>query len=155
MPQRFSPTLNYRSYRRVSPADRDGPGLVSQGKAGIRRVKFSDLEGLDSTGTPGSIVSVCAVEDSEDLEAFRRFLTDMGEAGDPFRWISEVRPVPLVERLCMWLCADANCRALETALVDSSGSVRICPHAEPSGTLANTFEEIKEGFRRQRQKGNL
>ena len=90
---------------------------------------------------------VCSERDPSDSSALQGFLRKTKEAWDPFLVCYAQDPFPYHELLCKWLTRDANCRVFETALIDSTGQVRLCWHGPPAGTLSDDQSRIVERFR--------
>ena len=104
------------------------------------------LESYD-TGN-GPVGHVLAMDrEREGAEAVTHLLQRFDDANSCFDHLVESRPYPLIATLCRWLRADANCKRLETALIDEENSIRLCWKGAVVGVIPDSAEEIFQNLK--------
>src|ERR1039457_4913892 len=108
--------------------------------AGTREM-VSDSSNLANEGDGKTI---CLDKTTEDYESVVQMLTTLAALADPFEHLCQSRPLPRFSILCMWSKSCSNCEALETAIVDEVGAVRVCWASDPDGSVTEGLSELLE-----------
>ena len=103
----------------------DGPGSIQSG---------------NKTLSPMVCREFCA-RDSQELIAFLR---QSGNCGSLLDDLTSSDAFPVFSTLCRWVAKGANCRTLETALIDENGTIRVCWNGDPVGKIPMHKSEIME-----------
>lgn len=99
------------------------------------------LERYDAgCGSDGHVLALD--REREDALYLGHFLQRFDNADSCFNHLMGSRPYPLFTGLCKWLSRDANCRKLETALIDEEGRIRLCWKGSPVGVLSDSAKDI-------------
>lgn len=117
--------------------------------AGIHFMETSLFLRKTAEGARAVSPTVCTETHRSDALALLRLLERKGRQPDPLASVHAIANPAAFQGLCKWLRNGANCTTFETALIDSDGSIRLCPHALPSGTIENSHREVLNRFRKQ------
>jgi len=90
--------------------------------------------------------SLSTESDPGDPRALYRFLCNLSAGPDSFQHLISNRPYPYFQNLCRWTSGWANCRVLETVIVDPGYNLRLCWFGEPVGKVGMTTAEIARRF---------
>ncbi len=144
----FSPTSFYEIYYRENVSNI--PALKSE-----RADLFGDLIGypiiLKNTyrimkeyrkGYRGLPYLISVDHEIFDTKALYDFLIKISKYNDIFKNLLDSKPLPHFQQLCRWTESQANCLTLETVIIGSDDSIRICWYSDPIGKIGNSFQEI-------------
>lgn len=144
----FSPTSFYESYYRESIAGI--PALKS-----VRADLFGDLIGFPiklkntyrimeeySTGLSDLPYLISVDYETIDTKTLYNYLIELSKNEDILETLFDSKPLPHFQHLCRWTQNQANCRTLETAIIENDDSIRICWYSKPIGKIGNSFQEI-------------
>ncbi|MFW9970403.1 MAG: B12-binding domain-containing radical SAM protein [Candidatus Odinarchaeota archaeon] len=81
-----------------------------------------------------------------DTKALYNFLVEISKYEDIFTYLLESKPLPHFQHLCRWTQTQANCKTLETVIIGSDDSIRICWYSNPIGKIGASHQEIEENI---------
>lgn len=153
----ISPTVNYTCYYQTYRAD----GIIrlmpcrmfSLGKkCGLPIHWVKTGVGLTSCpSSPDPLQVICIDREREDALQLHRLLQEIAKTDD----LGEIPLYPYMSGLCRWENADkraANCRLLETVIVDADNQVKPCWNGEPIGKIGTPLPEIVQNLENLLQK---
>jgi anaerobic magnesium-protoporphyrin IX monomethyl ester cyclase len=119
-----------------SEAFNKGPSIKVRGAA--------DGLGWIQNGNETGFPMICREFCDQDSRAVISFLKQSGNSGFLLEDLASFRAFPVLSTLCRWHAEGANCRMLETAIIDDGGNIRVCWHGDPVGKIPMHKREIME-----------
>lgn len=95
---------------------------------------------------------LCRELDGSDSLELVRFFKEAGKSDSFFDQLASFSPLPVFSTLCKWSAKGANCRLLETAIVDEKGDIRLCWDSPPVGNVPMHKGEILRNLRKMEEK---
>lgn len=90
---------------------------------------------------------ICIDREREDTLQLHRLLCNLSNQDNPVNHLVCNPIYPYISGLCRWKKNSANCRTLETLIVDADGNVRTCWNGDPVGKVGMPFPGILENIR--------
>lgn len=91
----------------------------------------------------GSDAHILAMDlKKEDSEGLMSLLKKFDDTNSCFDHLMDSKPYPVFVGLCRWLRTDANCRKLETAIIDDEDHIKLCWGGESVGKIPDSLGEI-------------
>jgi len=145
----FSPTLYYESYfwnkkKKINSLE-PGRMIASNIKNGIP-IRLQDTHTVlkDFYKSHNKYYNmICTEDDMEDPIALYDLLVNISNNKVLYNELLESKMLPYFQNLCRWTNQKANCRMLETAIVGSDDSIRICWKSNSIGNIRMSFHDIK------------
>ncbi len=119
-----------------SQAFNKGPSVKVRGAA--------DGLGSIQNGNKAGFPMVCREFCDKDSREVISFLKQSGNSGSLLEDLASLHAFPVLSTLCRWLVKGANCRILETAIIDDGGNIRVCWNGDPVGKIPMHKREIME-----------
>jgi hypothetical protein len=91
---------------------------------------------------PMQSIGVDRPTEKEDVLQLYNFLLDLSHRKATFADLFDLPMFPYFSSLCRWEQGEANCRSLETVIVDADHQVKTCWNGEPVGKVGMTLGEI-------------
>jgi len=99
-------------------------------------------------GENGSGVHTLALDlEREDGESLIDLLKTFDGVNPCLDHLMNAKPYPLFTGLCRWTRTAANCRKLETAIIDEKDQIKLCWGGDPVGTIPDSLEVIIESLK--------
>ena len=152
----ISPTNYHAGYYRVQGDN--GPGVLVP----VRKFLKSPQCGMDihlletkkglTLGGLGTapVNSVCIDKDVEDVRKLHGFLEELAQSANTAEELLEHPLYPYFSSLCRWEEEGANCRTLETVIVDADFQVKTCWNGNPAGKVGMPLSEILKNLEKLR-----
>ncbi|MFX1414331.1 MAG: B12-binding domain-containing radical SAM protein [Promethearchaeota archaeon] len=86
--------------------------------------------------------SICFDDSKTDTQALYDFLMEISNNENYFKDLLDSKPLPYFRNLCRWTKNVANCQTLDTAIITSDNSIRICWHSPPIGKIGNSMYDL-------------
>jgi len=91
-----------------------------------------------------NVENIISIErDPNDAKIFLEFLGSLSEMEDPYNFLLESDALPQFLNICKWTSNLANCRTLETAIIEDN-HIKICWYSDPIADVGNSFAYIKQ-----------
>ncbi len=91
-----------------------------------------------------NVENVISIEcNPNDAKSFLEFLRNLSEMEDPYNFLLESNTLPQFLNICKWTNNLANCRTLETAIIEDN-HVKICWYSDPIAEVGSSFAYIKQ-----------
>ncbi len=105
----------------------------------------SALERFDAGNGAGHILALDL--EREDAESVGHLLQRFDDADSCFDRLMESRSYPLFATICRWYRTDANCKRLETAMIDEKNNIRLCWSGAPVGVIPDSTADIYQNLK--------
>jgi len=97
---------------------------------------------ISSSNELNPLHSLCMDEDMEDVLQLHSLLVDLTEKKKKgIEWWTH-KLYPYFSGMCRWRKSCANCRILDTAIIDSNNNIKTCWKGMPVGKVGMPFQEI-------------
>jgi anaerobic magnesium-protoporphyrin IX monomethyl ester cyclase len=90
---------------------------------------------------------ICIDREREDTLQLHQLLCNLSNQHNPVNHLVYNPVHPYFGSLCRWEKRSANCKRLETVIVDADGNVRACWNGDPVGKVGMPFPRILENLR--------
>jgi len=100
-----------------------------------------------SPTTVNPLQSICIDREEQDTLQLHHLLVCLSNNDNPLNDLVYKRVYPYFGSLCRWEKHAANCRTLETVIVDADNNVKTCWNGEPVGKVGMPFPAIVENLR--------
>ncbi len=84
--------------------------------------------------------------DCSDTQSLYNYLIKVLNSEDSLNFLLESTPLPHFQNLCRWTSTQANCKKLETAIIDHEDNIRICWQMDPIGKVGENFDKLLENL---------
>lgn len=88
--------------------------------------------------------TICIDRDVIDSQSLYNYLIRVFNSKDRLNYLLKSAPLPHFQSLCRWTSAYANCKKLETVIIDHEDNVRFCWQMDPIGKVGDNFNKIIE-----------
>lgn len=99
-------------------------------------------------GKKGMENTICIDLDSNDAQSLYKYLIRVLNSGDGLNYLLESAPLPHLQTLCRWTSNHANCKKLETAIIDNEDNIRFCWQMDPIGKVGDKFDRLLENLQK-------
>jgi len=91
-----------------------------------------------------NVENIISIEcDPIDTKTFLDFLNFLSEKENPYNYLLESDTLPQFLNICKWTSNLANCRTLETAIIEDN-HIKICWYSDPIAEVGSSFAHIKQ-----------
>ncbi|MHA1192374.1 MAG: B12-binding domain-containing radical SAM protein [Promethearchaeota archaeon] len=91
-----------------------------------------------------NLENIISIEsDPNDSKTFLEFLSYLSEKENPYNFLLESNTLPQFLNICKWTSNLANCRTLETAIIEDN-HIKICWYSDPIAEVGSSFAHIKQ-----------
>ncbi|MHA1670380.1 MAG: B12-binding domain-containing radical SAM protein [Promethearchaeota archaeon] len=107
-------------------------------------IEFKDIKSSLYDYVKKNVENIISIErNSKDSEILVKFLSNLSEKEDPYNYLLESNTLPQFLNICKWTSTLANCRTLETAIIEDN-HIKICWHSDPIAEVGSSFVHIKQ-----------
>jgi len=107
-------------------------------------IEFKNTKSSLYEYTQKNVENIISIErDPTDVKIFLEFLNDLSEKENPYNFLLESNMLPHFLNICKWTSNLANCRTLETAILEDN-HIKICWYSDPIAEVGHSFGYIKQ-----------
>jgi hypothetical protein len=146
----FSPTKFYESYYWDHDSILKPARTIRLGNESGMNIQYRNYESLleEYFEIDATYENVLGLDNNSiDTIKLLQFLNRVSEHEDPFNFLLDSNPLPQFLNLCRWSSDQANCKVLETAIIEND-QIKICWYSDPIAKVGDSFERIKENVKK-------
>ncbi|MFX1499874.1 MAG: B12-binding domain-containing radical SAM protein [Promethearchaeota archaeon] len=154
----ISPTTFYECYSWENP---EKNSILKSGRMTLYKdqigmlIKFKDTNLALNEYKIGNknMKNVIAIDNYPiDTITLYNYLTYLFSNDNLISYLLNNNPLPEFQQLCRWTMDQANCVTLDTAIIGSDDSIRLCWYSKPIGNIFHTFLELNQNLENLRKK---
>jgi hypothetical protein len=93
-----------------------------------------------------STQSICIEKDKSDAMDLHIFLVNLSSKNDAVEHLMAGPVLPYLSSICKWDKGAANCKRLDTVIVDKNDDVKTCWNGQPVGKVGMSYRKIAENL---------
>lgn len=118
-------------------------------------IKLISTKNYFTQNNSNPLQSLCIETEKEDSLYLYNILNNIAQKKDKIKYLMN-RPIyPYFQNICKWNGNSANCKYLETVIIDSLSNIKFCWNGKAIGTVGMPFEKIINNLKKLQEKTEI